>query len=75
VGARAWPEALASVNCFVSTDGRSVLTYAQWINDEARLEVMRTRRRAGHPALEEAVPGIEPSDPVTYRVYRSIARH
>jgi hypothetical protein len=52
-----------------------VLTYAQWINDEARLEVMRTRRRAGHPALEGAVPGIEPSDPVTYRVYRSIARH
>ena len=67
-----WPEALASVNCFLSTDGRSVLTYAQWTSDDARLEVMKAHRPAGVNALEEAVPGIEESKPGSYRLYRSI---
>jgi hypothetical protein len=67
-----WPKALVSLNCFVSTDGHSVLTYAQWISDDARLEVMKIHRPAGLPALEAAVPGIEQSDPVIYRLYRSM---
>jgi hypothetical protein len=67
-----WPEALVSVNCFVSTDGHAVLTYAQWTSDEARLGVMKGHRPAGVRALEEAVPGIERSEPVTYRLYRSV---
>jgi hypothetical protein len=67
-----WPEALVSLNVFLSTDCRSVLTYAQWTSDNARLEVMKAHRPAGVTALEDAVPGIEQSTPVSYRLYRSI---
>jgi hypothetical protein len=67
-----WPDALVSLNVFLSTDGRSVLTYAQWTSDNARLVVMKAHRPAGSTALEEAVPGIEQSKPVIYRRYRSM---
>lgn len=56
-----WPQALVSFNCFVSTDGASLLTYAQWTSDEAYREFQRTYR---------IVP-IERPAPVMYRLYRS----
>jgi hypothetical protein len=67
-----WPEALVSLTVYLSTDGRSVLTYAQWTSDNARLELMKAHRPAGVTALAEAVPGTEPSEPVAYRLYRSM---
>jgi len=68
---RTRPEALVSFSAFTSTDGDTVLTYAQWTSDDAKNEAMKAHRPTGLRALEDAVPGIEPSPPVTYRLYRS----
>jgi NAD(P)H-dependent FMN reductase len=70
---RSRPEALISFTTFTSTDGDGVLTYAQWTSDHAKQEAMNAWRASGVHALEDEVPGIQPSAPVSYELYRSFA--
>lgn len=69
-----WPQGLLSVNLFLSTDGETVLNYAQWTSDEAYHEFVRTYRQAPADQIDRAVPGIERKGPVHYRLYRSRVR-
>jgi NAD(P)H-dependent FMN reductase len=68
---RSRPEALVSFTTFTSTDGDAVLTYAQWTSDHAKPEAMKAHEPTGARALQDAVGGIEPSQPVSYHLYRS----
>jgi NAD(P)H-dependent FMN reductase len=68
---RSRPEALISFATFTSTDGDAVLTYAQWTSDTAQKEAIDAHRTTGFRVLEDEVPGIEPSGPVNYELYRS----
>ncbi|MER7077130.1 hypothetical protein SAMN02982929_06602 [Saccharopolyspora kobensis] len=67
-----WPEAFLSLNCFVSLDGEAVLNYAQWTDDEAHREFVRTYRPTLVRGIDEAVPGIERPGLVRYRLRGSI---
>jgi hypothetical protein len=69
-----WPHGLLSVNLFLSTDGETVLNYAQWTGEDAYHEFARTHRRELAAQIDRAVPGIERSGPVNYRLYRSGVR-
>jgi heme-degrading monooxygenase HmoA len=69
-----WPQGLLSVNLFLSTDGETVLNYAQWTSDDAYHEFVRTHRRERVEQIDRAVPGIERSGPDNYRLYRSGVR-
>ncbi|MEX2982689.1 hypothetical protein [Streptomyces sp. C36] len=71
-----WPEGLVSLNCYTSTDGRSLLTYAQWSSEEALRESLRdgtsvSRGKPGWGVLDTAVP--EPAVFHLYRVVRPVA--
>jgi Antibiotic biosynthesis monooxygenase len=70
-----WQQGLLSVNLFLSADGQTVLNYAQWTGDDAYHEFARTHRRELAAQIDRAVPGIERSGPVKYRLYRSGVRH
>jgi hypothetical protein len=74
-GSVPWPQGLLSVNLFLSTDGEIVLNYAQWTGEDAYHEFARTDRRELAERVDRAVPGIERSGPVDYRLYRSGVRH
>ncbi|WP_170301520.1 antibiotic biosynthesis monooxygenase [Saccharopolyspora hirsuta] len=67
------PDAFLSLNCFVSLDGEAVLNYAQWTDDEAHREFVRTYRPTLVRGIDEAVPGIERPGLVRYRLRASTA--
>ncbi|MCI2416727.1 hypothetical protein MOQ72_04770 [Saccharopolyspora sp. K220] len=67
------PKAFLSLNCFVSGDGATVLNYAQWTDDDAHREFMRTYRPALVRGIDEVVPGIERPGLVRYRLHGSLA--
>ncbi|RKT85520.1 Antibiotic biosynthesis monooxygenase [Saccharopolyspora antimicrobica] len=67
-----WPEAFLSLNCFVSLDGETVLNYAQWTDDEAHREFVRTYRPTLVRGIDEVVPGIERPGLVRYRLRGSV---
>jgi hypothetical protein len=69
-----WPQGLLSVNLFLSNDGETVLNYAQWVSGDAYHEFAQTNRRLRVEQIDRAVPGIERSGPVNYRLYRSGVR-
>lgn len=69
-----WPQGLLSVNLFLSTDGETVLNYAQWTGYEAYRQFAQTHLRPRVEQIDRAVPGIERSGPVNYRLYRSGVR-
>jgi Antibiotic biosynthesis monooxygenase len=69
-----WSQGLLSVNLFVSTDGDTILNYAQWANDDAYHEFTRTQRRLLVEQIDQAVPGIVRGGPVNCRLYRSGVR-
>jgi Antibiotic biosynthesis monooxygenase len=69
-----WPQGLLSVNLFLSTDGEIVLNYAQWTGDEAYRQFAQAHLRPHVEQIDRAVPGIERSGPVNYRLYRSGVR-
>lgn len=69
-----WPRGLLSVNLFASTDGTTVLLYAQWTGDDAYQEFVRNHRQSRADQIDRAVPGIKRSGPVNYRLYRSGVR-
>ncbi|WP_119460345.1 antibiotic biosynthesis monooxygenase [Rhodospirillaceae bacterium SYSU D60014] len=66
-----WPHGFLSLSCFVSSDGETVLNYAQWTSDEAHHEFVRTQRPTLVRGIDDAVPGIERPGVVRYRLYRS----
>ncbi|MER5389935.1 hypothetical protein [Saccharopolyspora sp. NPDC002686] len=67
-----WPAAFLSLNCFVSLDGEAVLNYAQWTDDDAHREFVRTYRPTLVRGIDEAVPGIERPGLVRYRLRGSV---
>jgi Antibiotic biosynthesis monooxygenase len=69
-----WPQGLLSVNLFLSNDGETVLNYAQWTGENAYHEFASTLRQSRVEQIDRAVPGIERSGPVSYRLYRSAVR-
>ncbi len=66
-----WPPALDSLNALLSTDGQTVLTYAQWTGDAARREFEPSAPPSLVPGIDDARAGLERSGPVSYRLYRS----
>jgi hypothetical protein len=69
-----WPVDLLSFNCFLSTDGEAVLSYAQWKTAAAVPEFLGAHGPALVRGIHDAVPGLERSGPVTYELYRSAQR-
>lgn len=67
-----WPQAFLSLNCFVSGDGATVLNYAQWTDDDAHREFVRTYRPTLVRGIDDAVPGIERPGLVRYRLHGSV---
>ncbi|MCX4673091.1 antibiotic biosynthesis monooxygenase [Streptomyces sp. NBC_01381] len=65
------PDAMLSLTAFLSEDGGEVLNYAQWTDDDAHREWVRTRRPAAIGRVDEAVPGIERPGVVRYALHRS----
>lgn len=61
-----WPAGLVSQSLFTSTDGDSLLTYAQWSSAEA-LEEAGSATRPDWRAL-----GVEPGAPTAYELYRVV---
>lgn len=64
-----WPAELLSLTVYVSSDGSSVLTYAQWSSQEA-LEL--SLKEPGGVSDTAAVTGTEAAAPVPYRLYRAV---
>ncbi|MFE7314464.1 antibiotic biosynthesis monooxygenase [Streptomyces sp. NPDC057555] len=65
------PDAMLALTTFLSTDGSHVLNYAQWTDDQAHREWVRTRRPAAIAPIDEALPGIRRPGLTRYRHYRS----
>ncbi|MGF7237202.1 MAG: hypothetical protein ACQSGP_19900 [Frankia sp.] len=61
-----WPECLVAQSLFTSTNGKSLLTYAQWSSATA-LQQSRSASRPDWAAL-----GIEPGTPKAYELYRVV---
>jgi hypothetical protein len=61
-----WPAGLVSQSLFTSTDGTSLLTYAQWASAEA------LERAGGAPRPVWQALGVEPGTPRAYELYRVV---
>lgn len=70
----AWPHGLLSANLFASSDGKTLLNYAQWTGEDAWREFDRTVRPSLVEQIDRAVPGIERGRPIHYRLHRSRVR-
>jgi hypothetical protein len=67
-----WPSGLVSVNLFASTDGTTIVNYAQWSNHDAYKTFIRTHLWSRLvEEIDRFVPGISRKPPVQYRLYRS----
>lgn len=64
-----WPEGFISLNCFASSDGSTVLNYAQWTCDEAHRAFVRCARPRLARNIDEVVPGICRPGVLRYRLY------
>ncbi|MEV6948294.1 hypothetical protein AB0N07_41505 [Streptomyces sp. NPDC051172] len=62
------PDELLSVTCYTSTDGRSVLTYAQWSSDAALRAWLDGGSGAGSTVLPDIRPDVEVTGPTPYRL-------
>ncbi|GHG83275.1 antibiotic biosynthesis monooxygenase [Streptomyces griseocarneus] len=69
---RRWPEGLVSLNCYTSTDGRSVLTYAQWSSEEALRDSLRDEESVSRGKPGWGVPGVVAPEPAEFRLYRAV---
>lgn len=66
---RSWPAELLSLTAYTSSDGESVLTYAQWSSEEA------LRRSLEEDGTVSDLTGVTDSGipaPVPYRLYRAV---
>ncbi|MET9294760.1 antibiotic biosynthesis monooxygenase [Streptomyces sp. NPDC003077] len=65
------PDAMLSLTAFLSLDGTHVLNYAQWRDDDAHREWVRTRRPAAIDRIDRDLPPIERPGVWRGTVYRS----
>lgn len=65
-----WPRGLISVSLFAGTAGDTVLTYAQWKDEDAYRSFAHHMLPARREKIASAVPGVQPAPPVAYRLYR-----
>ncbi|MDX2938466.1 antibiotic biosynthesis monooxygenase [Streptomyces ipomoeae] len=61
-----WPRGLLGWALFTGTDGRALLAYEQWSDDDALDTAI-----AGRVPYVPGIPGTEPAAPVRYRLERS----
>jgi len=73
LSARVRPTAFVQLSCFISTDGRVLLSYAQWRSDEAHISFARRHRPNMVNRIDQAVPGIQRPGLVRYRLHRSVS--
>ncbi|MFC7343904.1 antibiotic biosynthesis monooxygenase [Saccharopolyspora griseoalba] len=66
------PRGLLSQNLLLSTDERTVLHYAQWTDEAAYQEDLRTGQPARRRRIDEAVPHIEHRGTFEHRLHRSL---
>lgn len=66
-----WPEGLVSVTTLVSTDGESVLQYAQWTSADAHRAFEHRHGLEWSRQVDETAPGATRQGPVTWRLHRS----
>ncbi|MCI0385945.1 antibiotic biosynthesis monooxygenase [Streptomyces sp. CNQ085] len=72
-GRREWPTPdILSYGVYAGTDGRTLLHYSQWTDEEAYEEYARTHRRDRNDEIDDAVPGIERLRLARTRRYRSL---
>lgn len=69
-----WPATLLSITWLASLDGRRAMAYVQWRDDSEFEAFGRTHRPVLAARLKEAVPALEATPPVFYRLYRSGTR-
>ncbi|MFD9220846.1 antibiotic biosynthesis monooxygenase [Streptomyces sp. NPDC060064] len=69
---RDWPCAgLLSYSVCVGEDGRTLLHYSQWQDEDAYQEFLRAYRDDRNEEIDAAVPGIRRLGPHSYELYRS----
>lgn len=65
-----WPEGLVAQSLFTGTDGKSLLTYAQWSSSDGSEEALRESHSAVRPDWRTL--GFEPGVPKAYELYRVV---
>ncbi|MFD0022065.1 antibiotic biosynthesis monooxygenase [Streptomyces sp. NPDC058382] len=71
-GSRPWPQpGPLSYTVGVGEDGRTLLHYSQWTDEESYRAFVRAGRDERNSDIDEAVPGIERIGLHTYELYRS----
>jgi hypothetical protein len=65
----AWPAELVSLTAYTSSDGESVLTYAQWSSEEA---LRRSLEEEGGVSDTTAAGASDVPAPVPFRLYRAV---
>ncbi|CAM5649696.1 antibiotic biosynthesis monooxygenase [Streptomyces spiroverticillatus] len=69
---REWPErGPLSYSVYVGEDGRTLLHYSQWADDEAHRAFFRQGRDARNDEIDAAVPGVRRLGLNSYELYRS----
>lgn len=63
-----WPPELLSLTAYTSSDGESVLTYAQWSSEDALRRALK--EEGGIAGVGDAAP--DAPEPVPYRLYRAV---
>lgn len=73
-GSREWPRpGPLSYTVHAGEDGRTLLHYSQWADEESHRAFVRAGRDGRDADIDAAVPGIERLAPRTYELYRSTA--
>jgi hypothetical protein len=65
-----WPEGLVALSLFTGTDGRWLLTYAQWGTADALAADLRREHSVARPDWRAL--GVEPGAPKAYGLYRRV---
>lgn len=65
-----WPSALLTQTLFISTDGKTLLTYSQWSEITEARQALGDEYGAARPDWESL--GIEPGTPKAYELYRRV---
>ena len=69
-----WPRGLISVTLFAGADWDTVLTYAQWEDEDSYRAFARSILPARREKISIAVPGVQSTPPIAYRLYRESHR-
>ncbi|WP_321477257.1 antibiotic biosynthesis monooxygenase [uncultured Paludibaculum sp.] len=69
-----WPQGLLTCSLLCGNDGRSIVIYGQWTNEESYRSGLETHLRPRAALVDQKVPGIVRSAPDFYRLHRSRLR-